>query len=628
MKNEGYIEGIAVDITEQKQNEEKILRLSKIFEESLNEIYLFDVNTLKFIDVNEAALKNLGYTWREIANMSAVDIKPEFTFKQLNKSLDKLRKKEEDKIFFETLHQRKDKSKYYVEVHIQLIESSNLSYFTAIVIDITERKKAEAQLRESEERYKTLIESAPDAIAIHVENKIMFANRSSAKLLEAKNVDELVGMNIKKIVHPDTWESTSKRVEKILEVKKDFKLIEEKYVTLKGNVISVEVTAAKIIYFGKPAVQVISRDISERKKAQEQIVKERNRAERYFETAAVMMMVIDKEGRVERINEKGAEILGYSKSYIVGKKWVDYFLPKEVRPKVKTVMKNLMSGKVDSNEVVVNEVLCRYNKIKILGWHNNVVHDDDDNIIGILCSAEDITESVLLKEKLEETNKELSFLTRHVQDLREEERSELAREIHDDLGQALTAIKLDLSAIKNIEDDRLKLRRKTESAIDLTNQTIKTVQELTSQLRPGIIDDLGLLPAIEWYSNQFAERTGKDVRLSIKVEENDIEESSKITIYRIVQESLTNASRHSGASRVSLKLERKADDLVLSINDNGKGISKNALNKLTSFGLIGMRERAYSIGGEIKIAGKKDRGTTIKLVIPVSKEKNRKSNKN
>lgn len=1131
-EDEGYIEGIAVDITEQKQNEEKILRLSKIFEESLNEIYLFDVNTLKFIDVNEAALKNLGYTWREIANMSAVDIKPEFTFKQLNDNLDKLRKKEKDKILFETVHERKDKSKYFVEVHIQLIESSNLSYFAAIVIDITEKKKAEAQLRESEEklrtffesnvvgiffgdiygavlqandkwleiigkthedikarkikwteltppeflnldrdkiqeakndgictpyekqyilnggkrvwvlvafalvgdrreefvayvqniqqtkdyqkeleqknqfiqtvldnlpigialnridsgkasyinrkfeeiygwpkekiidigkffkriypdkeyrekitskimkdinsgnpermrweniqiiqesgeqkivnaqnipmleqntmvstvldvtsekqaeqklrlseqrvrsifehslagiflfdtegniieanpavvkmlgspsveetkkinvlkfkpliqfgisaemnkaiqkkkvvsgeklykskwgkelyvnynfvpvlkgkeiesilgtiedvtelrkaqvallqseekyrmlienqtdlvvkvdvngkfefvspsycklfgknedqligkkfiplvhkddrnetekqmedlfkppyecyieqraktkkgwrwlawsdkaikdkngkvesllgvgrditaqkeaeinlreseeRYKTLVEYAPDAIAIHAEGKVLFANKSAAKILDAKNVNELIGRNLKRFVHPDDYPLVMRNVMKMLEDEIVFGSVEERYISLKGRVFSAETTATKIIYMGKPAIQVIFRDVTERKQAQEQIVKERNRAERYFETAAVMMMVINKEGRVERINKKGAEILGYSKSYIIGKKWVDNFLPKEVRQKIKTVMKSLFEGKVASNEIVVNEVLCRYNKIKILGWHNNVVRDDDSNIIGILCSAEDITESVLLKEKLEETNKELSFLTRHVQDLREEERSELAREIHDDLGQALTAIKLDLSAIKNIEDDRLKLRRKAESAIDLTNQTIKTVQELTSQLRPGIIDDLGLLPAIEWYSNQFAERTGKDVRLSIKVDENDIEESSKITIYRIVQESLTNASRHSGASRVSLKLERKADDLILSINDNGKGISKKALNKLTSFGLIGMRERAYSIGGEIKIAGKKDRGTTIKLVIPVNNEKNRKLNKN
>ena len=280
-----------------------------------------------------------------------------------------------------------------------------------------------------------------------------------------------------------------------------------------------------------------------------------------------------------------------------------------------------MKGQLEFGEYVENPVLCRYNKIRIFGWHNNLIKNEDGKITGVLSSAEDITDSIMLREELEATNQKLSDLTNHIQKLREDERSKLAREIHDDLGQSLTALKLDLTAARNdlkIQPD--KSAKRINSALDLTNTTIQTVQEITSELRPGLIDDLGLIPAIEWYTNQFAERSGIDINTKLNFSEENFVEEHKIVIYRIIQESLTNVARHSGATKATVKLRRQDNNLELTIKDNGKGISEEQKLKSNSFGLIGMNERADAINGSIYISGESGKGTKIKLLVPLKRK--------
>ncbi len=136
-------------------------------------------------------------------------------------------------------------------------------------------------------------------------------------------------------------------------------------------------------------------------------------------------------------------------------------------------------------------------------------------------------------------------------------------------------------------------------------------------MRPGIIDDLGLITAIEWYTDQFSKRSNIKINLEVKIDEEDINEDYKIAIYRIIQESLTNIIRHARAKLVTIVLEKLDKKIVLYIKDNGIGISNEALGKSNSFGLMGMRERAHAIKGEVTIEGKKNAGTTVKLYIPL-----------
>ncbi|WKZ70824.1 MAG: PAS domain S-box protein [Melioribacteraceae bacterium] len=635
----------------------------------------------------------------------------------------------------------KDGSKHIINAQNIPLPEQNIMVST--VIDVTAEKQIENLLKESEERYRVLVENAPDAIAIHTDGKIVFANPASKELLEADSQDEIIGLDLSKIIYHEDAADVKKRVEDLLKNDKPMYFIEERYVTLKGNIINAEVTAVPIIFNNKKSIQVIVRDISERKRAEialkeseekyrllvnnqtdlvvkvnangefeftsksycelfgkteeeligkqfiplvheddvehtlnemkklyepphrcyieqrakttigwrwlgwsdkaivndngevesiigvgrditerkemeQQILAERNLAEMYLETAAVMMIALNNKGEVTMINREGSELLGYSKKYIIGKNWVENFVPQTNRERVSDILLKALAGELTLNEYVVNEVLCRHKKIKTIGWHNNILRNEDGNIIGVLSSGEDITESIRLQQNLESTNKELSELTKHIQDLRESERSKLAREIHDDLGQALTAIKLDLSLVKNYNDNLdAEIRKRVESAIMLVNHSIKTVQQITSELRPGLIDDLGLLPTIEWYANEFSDRSKIETNLTIQITEESIKEEQKITIYRILQESLTNVIRHAEAKKVNITLKKVDNNLVLAIADNGKGIPESEKKSMKSFGLIGMRERASSINAELEIESKLNKGTTVTLTVPL-----------
>jgi len=223
----------------------------------------------------------------------------------------------------------------------------------------------------------------------------------------------------------------------------------------------------------------------------------------------------------------------------------------------------------------------------------------------------------LLKESSEELKKsleQLHSLAKYTEKAREYERKSIARELHDDLGQALTAVKIDLGMIKQrVSDDEVIGR--INKLTTLVSQTIKTVQRLTSQLRPEIIDDLGLEAAIKWYTKEFGERNGIEINVEM---DSDllISPDDSITLYRIMQESLTNIARHAQASRIEINLLGDEKSINLTIADNGVGIADDKLSSKKSFGLIGMRERATTLGGTFEIRSETGKGTLVSLNFP------------
>jgi signal transduction histidine kinase len=213
---------------------------------------------------------------------------------------------------------------------------------------------------------------------------------------------------------------------------------------------------------------------------------------------------------------------------------------------------------------------------------------------------------------------ELRNLSEHLQTVREEERTGIAREIHDELGQALTVLKMDLSWVKNrLPDEGEDLLGRTESMLNLTDETIHTVKKICTELRPGLLDDLGICAAIEWQAGEFEKRTG--IKCMVKFDPDDIslEPKRSTAIFRIFQEALTNVARHANASRVDASLTEMGGILELDVKDNGRGISEEEATKPKSFGLIGMRERIHFLRGNFQIKGKKGKGTTLRVSIPL-----------
>jgi signal transduction histidine kinase len=263
-------------------------------------------------------------------------------------------------------------------------------------------------------------------------------------------------------------------------------------------------------------------------------------------------------------------------------------------------------------------------------------------------SAESLSPFEMTYRAFQEANVKLRLLSEHLQSVREDERSQIARDIHDELGQALTCLKMDLSWLSNrlSENDstqvsapthfddaarrsRSRLRNgkksatqeslleKTKTMLKFIDGTIQTVRRISAELRPSSLDDLGLSAAIEWQVQEFQTRTGIRCKLTLPSNDITLDQKRSTAMFRIFQETLTNVARHSNATHVTISLQKESDNLSLNVKDNGRGITENEISNSKSLGLVGMRERAFLLGGEVNITGVREKGTTVTVRVPI-----------
>ena len=226
-------------------------------------------------------------------------------------------------------------------------------------------------------------------------------------------------------------------------------------------------------------------------------------------------------------------------------------------------------------------------------------------------------ENARLYESEHAARQQLRDLTSYLQTAREEERTRISREIHDEFGQALTALKMDLSWLaKRLPADEPGLAEKAIVMSGLIDDTIQAVRHVATELRPGMLDDLGLTAAIEWQTQEFAERTEMACKLYVSHEEISLDRDLATAVFRILQETLTNVARHAEATEVRVELEIGPDELTLVVRDNGRGITESQVSAPGSLGLIGMRERARSWDGAVVFEGVPGQGTTVTVRMP------------
>jgi signal transduction histidine kinase len=239
-----------------------------------------------------------------------------------------------------------------------------------------------------------------------------------------------------------------------------------------------------------------------------------------------------------------------------------------------------------------------------------------------VCIGEDITERTRAVEELRRSREALRALARHLHGAREEEDTRLSREIHDQLGQALTALRLDLSWLgRKLLGADAAVRNKIAAMVALADDTIEAGRRIAADLRPPILDDLGLVAALEWFVAHFAGRAGLRHRLLMRRQELAVDRDLAIVAYRIVQEALTNVARHAQAREVEVRLDQTDGMLLLEIRDDGRGISEEAVRDPASLGLAGMRERALTRGGAVEVGPARGGGTLVRATIPMERRR-------
>lgn len=510
---------LQLEIAERERAEEVLRKLSSAVEQAGDSVIITDREG--FIEfVNPSFEHQTGYSREEAIGQTPRLVKsglhaPEF-YQQLWQTI------LAGQVFRNVvINRKKDGTLYYEDKTISPVRNSQgqITHFVSDGLDITERIRAEATLKESEEKYRTLIEVSQEAIFVNHNDHIVYANPATLTLLGAQRPEQIIGKSPFEFVHPQYHEVVRDRIRSTLDKGASAPLLEEKYVRLDGTVIDVEVVATPLTYKDGRAIQVMARDITERKRAET--------------TLACAHAELERQADALRL---------------------------------------------------------------------------------------EVNERTRAEAEARRSEEQLRALTAHVEQVREEERTWISREIHDELGQLLTGIKLDLSWVgQRLPDDQDALRAKIRTMGTLIDTTIQSVRRIAGELRPGLLDDLGLMAAIEWQVQQFQSRTGIRTRLTAEPSEIELDREHSTTAFRILQEALTNVARHAQAAAVSINLTADAKQLILKVIDNGKGITSQALADRRAFGLLGMRERALLMGGQVTISGRPGQGTTVTLVMPLKR---------
>jgi PAS domain S-box-containing protein len=485
-------------------------------------------------------------------------------------------------------------------------------------VDVTEQVVARKKIEESKKLYVDLIQNLP--VAVYTADKdgyILLFNKASVALwgrVPRIGVDRWCG----------SWKIFNSLGESIPHDESPMAICIKEARVLQSEEIKIERPGGifcTVVAFPSPifdingnltgAVNVLV-DISERKKIEEEFKKLSLIARKTINA----VIISSPDNKIEWVNEAFSKITGYAFQEAIGRTMTELLHGEKTDPH--TVQ--LMNEKLKKQQPFGCE-LIKYTKSGQPFWVEIEVQPlfDSNGVLTHYFEIEtDITERKSAYEKLLRTENEIRSFARQLNDKLEEERSRLAREIHDEFGQQLTGLKMSLSSLRNLKGKNEQAEQVVNDMIHGVEDTILSLRNFSTELRPGILDTLGLGPSLEWLCREFEKKTGIQCGMKFQSKTQMFGESLSIAFFRICQEALTNVSKHAQATKVEIKFVKKNRILTLTVTDNGKGIQTEKLQDPFSSGLIGMRERARLIGAELTITGKKNEGTSIQLKASIN----------
>ncbi|AXF12659.1 histidine kinase (plasmid) [Paraburkholderia graminis] len=331
------------------------------------------------------------------------------------------------------------------------------------------------------------------------------------------------------------------------------------------------------------------------------------------------IITIDEQQRVVLFNPMAEQIFGCSAMDAIGAPLVR-FIPERFRAAHARHVEQFGVTGVSDRQMGRQRVLCglRANGEEFpIEASISQIHDGGARLYTVM--LRDVTERVKAEQAQQQAREELRELSANLQKIREDEKTRIARELHDDLGQQLTALKMDISSVEEALNGSASelVRDHLQGMRRLIDATVASVRRIAADLRPVMLDDLGLIPAVEWLANDFTNRYGIDVERDIETGDARFSPAGATALFRIVQEALTNVARHADATLVTLSLRASDQSVVLRIADNGKGVHRDQEPVGKSFGLLGIRERAHMLGGAVGVQTARGNGFVLSVTIPV-----------
>ena len=465
-----------------------------------------------------------------------------------------------------------------------------------------------------EDVYKILANSSQVGFYIIQDERFKFINSHFCDYT-GYSEDEMLEMHPTSFILPEDRRRTVKNASMMLRELR-FSPYEFRIITKDGRIKWIMETVMPIKFNGRRAILGNSMDITERKEASRRL-EELEALESSILDAIPQAVLGLHERRINFANYAVKIIFGWHREELIGKSIRMIYRNEEEADKIGDIFySSLERRRTYETEYPCickdgREILCRMKASRI---------GEKLREKRIVVTYEDITAEKKAQEELERSRQELRNLSVHLQSVREEESTRVARKIHDELGQSLTALQMDLSWLKNrIPAGHKDIREKTRSMSGLVDETIDSVHKLTMELRPSMLDDLGLPAAIEWQAGDFQKRWGILCQTNIRCSDDGIDKDLATAVFRIFQETLTNIARHAKTTSCRVSLTKNEKELSLEVTDKGIGITQWQVDDPRSYGMIGMRERAHLWGGTIHVRNVRPSGTTVKVVIPLGK---------
>lgn len=481
---------------------------------------------------------------------------------------------------------------------------------------LVNEKKA---LQESEERYRILFAHAMDGILLlDMEGNIVSVNNSFARM-HGYSGDEFINKNLRELDTPETQAQAPQRFARIRAGESI--AFEVEHFHKDGHIVPLEVTASEVDIKGKQFVLAFHRDITERKQAEKLLASREARLRAILDSAMEAIITADECRRIVLFNPAAEIMFGYSANQAIGMP-LNRLIPERFHTKHDAHLKRFGEGGNATLRIhsARREVIGLRRNGEEFPADASVSQVSENNTKLFTVILRDIGEKIRKENELRRLQAELREFAVVSQSLREREKSRFARELHDELGQALTALKMDVAWImERLPDGTEFLMAKLAGMQVILGDMMLSTRRIASNLRPLILDDLGLIPATEWLVENFMDYSCIDCQLDIPDPSLDLPEPYATAVFRILQESLTNISKHAHASLVQISIRREDENVRLSVRDNGSGFVSTDPRKPDSYGLMGLRERAHLIGGTIQIDSAPGQGTVVDLCIPIAR---------